>query len=568
MRSIPSAWPSGRLRLVTTLRCLCLAGFAACGGNEPTEPRPSLATAPPNGNNPAVHVTPKRDTVNALGDTAQLSANVAVQWSSLDPAIASVDTGGHVIGLAPGLARIQAIAVRKGDTALVLVRQVVAAVTVTPAGDTLLPGEQRSFTASVTDSNGAAVAGAAVQWSSSSPATATVDAGLVTAVAPGSVTISATAGGRSGTADVRVRPFGPWRLLTAGLQHTCGLTTDGLAYCWGEGLWGRLGNGDQASTDVPTAVSGGLRFTTLVAGDFDTCGLVAGGAAYCWGYNYVGQLGDGTTNNRTVPTPVLSGVPLQALAPGNTHTCALGVDGAAYCWGSNVIGELGLGGPAPDTCPFSNCALTPQPVAGGLAFSAIGASTAHTCGVALGGLGYCWGDNASGELGDGTIEARNVPTEVFGGLLYAPIVTLGRNHSCAVDLTGDAFCWGSNRSGQMGGPPIGFITRPSPVLQSGTTVSLSAGYNHTCRALADASAQCWGNNDQGQIGNGSTDPQYGPASVLGGLSMVSVAAGGQHTCGLTRERDAYCWGYNLSGQLGNGGRADAHSPVLVRPPAP
>ena len=568
MRTLPSGRPSGRLRLVTMLRCLCLTGFASCGGDEPTEPGPSLATAP-NGNNPAVHVTPKRDTVNALGDTVQLSVNVGVQWTSLDPAIASVNAAGRVVGLAQGLARIQAMAGRKGDTASVLVRQVVAVVTVTPARDTLLPGDQGAFTASVTDSNGVAVAGATVQWSSSSPGTATVVGGQVTAVAPGSAVISATAGGRSGTGDVHVRPFGPWRVLTAGAQHTCGLTTDGRAYCWGEGLWGRLGNGEQVSTDIPTAVSGGLQFTTLVAGDFDTCGLVASGVAYCWGYNYVGQLGDGTMNNRWVPTPVLTSVPLQALAAGNTHTCGLGLDGSAYCWGSNVIGELGLGGPAPDTCPFSNCALTPQPVAGGLAFSAIGAGTAHTCGVSLNGLGYCWGDGSFGMLGNGTTEARNTPTEVFGGNLFAPSMTLGRNHSCAVNQEGRTFCWGDQHVGQLGGPPAAFVSAPVGVFSTSPTVSLSAGYTHTCRALADRSAQCWGNNDQGQVGNGSSDPQqYGPATVLGGLSVLSVAAGGGHSCAITRERDAYCWGYNVAGQLGNGSRNDARSPVLVRSPSP
>jgi hypothetical protein len=537
---------------------------------EITTPRQSIDAS--KGNNATVRVAVNRDTLNALGATAQLTANVPVQWISLTPQIASVDGNGRLTAVAVGRAIIQGAAGRKADTATVLIRQVPAELRVTPATLALFTGDQATLSTTVVDSNAHPIPGAGITWSSSAPGVASVNAnGVVSAISAGTATITAASlPARPATADVSVQQRGPWRLVTAGLNHTCGLTADGSAYCWGEGGVGQLGAEQNAPRTRPQPVVGGLRFTTLSAGDSHTCGLTSGGDAYCWGYNYIGQLGNGSVTNSFVPTQVAGGLAFATISAGSVHTCAVTTWGLAYCWGADFGGVLGTGQPGPDACAFSRCALVPQPVAGGLTFTAIAAGYTESCGVVSTGEAYCWGMNTYGQLGDGTHLTRTVPTPVYGGVLFAS-VTAGRYHACGRTPTGGTFCWGRNDFGQVAEPSrLPESVTPTAVLHfGGSTTTLSAGFIHTCRTLAPGTAECWGDNTYGQLGDGTTTRAFAPAAVTGGLWLQQIASGGNHTCGLTRENNLYCWGYNVAGQLGNGTQIGPElSPVPVLLPTP
>lgn len=122
-----------------------------------------------------------------------------------------------------------------------------------------------------------------------------------------------------------------------------------------------------------------------------------------------GALGDGTTSNRLVPTPVAGGLAFASVSAGDGHTCGVTVGGAAYCWGFNAFGQLGDG--------TTTGRVVPTRVVGGHTFGMVSAGTivpfwGHTCGVTTNGEAYCWGSNVSGELGDGTTTERHVPTLV------------------------------------------------------------------------------------------------------------------------------------------------------------
>ncbi len=110
-----------------------------------------------------------------------------------------------------------------------------------------------------------------------------------------------------GTLDSRVSPTpvsglpGRATALVAGAAHTCALLIGGSAYCWGQNLYGQLGNGSMASTPTPVAVAGGITFARLAAGGGVTCGISTGDVEYCWGLNQSGQLGDGSRTNRAAP---------------------------------------------------------------------------------------------------------------------------------------------------------------------------------------------------------------------------------------------------------------------------
>lgn len=203
--------------------------------------------------------------------------------------------------------------------------------------------------------------------------------------------------------------------LTAGNTHTCGVTTSGKAYCWGEGHDGQLGDGSFGSQHhTPTAVLGDLTFASLSAGGFYTCGLTSSGTAYCWGNDFFGQLGNGSLGATAEPDAVTGDLTFASLAAGAFHTCGLTSGGTTYCWGHNLSGQLG-GGTATDTDQH-----TPQPVAGDQVFAILSAGRDgnHTCGLTPVGTAYCWGRNQFGQLGDGTTTNQAAPTPVTGDVTF------------------------------------------------------------------------------------------------------------------------------------------------------
>jgi alpha-tubulin suppressor-like RCC1 family protein len=135
-----------------------------------------------------------------------------------------------------------------------------------------------------------------------------------------------------------------FRRLSAGTNHTCGLTPGGVAWCWGQNNTGQLGDDNPFQDQLrPTAVATGLRFRRISAGDAHTCALAQDGTAWCWGLNSDGTLGDGTTVDAPVPVAVAGGRTFTHLSGWLFHNCALAANGLAWCWGGNFQGQLGDG---------------------------------------------------------------------------------------------------------------------------------------------------------------------------------------------------------------------------------
>jgi alpha-tubulin suppressor-like RCC1 family protein len=443
----------------------------------------------------------------------------------------------------------------------------------------MVEGSTAGLTATTLDVAGKVLTGRTVTWTTSDPAVATVSQpGLVTGVAPGTATITATSEGKSGTSAITAIPIPSGSLvfsaLSTGSKHTCGLATGGAAYCWGFNYDGQLGNGSSTSspdlaTPLPGAVLGGLSFAAVSPGYFATCGIATSGAAYCWGGNVTGLFGDGSGTNSLVPVPAASGLSLAALSQGDQHTCGLTASGTPYCWGWNHYGQLGNGSTTDSPVPVA--------VSGGLTFAAIGTSgpADHTCGLTSGGGAYCWGLNSSGQIGaptsntctlplsrKGTVSCALAPVAVSGGLNLAA-VSAGASHTCGVTTGGAAYCWGDNLGGDLGDGTT--TSRPAPVAVAGglTFTAVSAGLRYSCGLTSSGAAYCWGTNDHGQLGDGTRTNRATPVAVVGGISFVAVRTGSRHSCGLTAGGTAYCWGANSNGQLGNGSTADSYTPVKV-----
>ena len=338
-------------------------------------------------------------------------------------------------------------------------------------------------------------------------------------------------------------------VVSAGYFHTCGVTTGGAAYCWGDNANYQLGHPGVSVSTVPILVSGGLTFAKVVAGRDHTCGVNAGGVAYCWGLND-GRLGTASSSGSD-PTVVSGNRTFAATSAGYIHTCGVTTAGAGYCWGDNSSGELGDG--------TINRSGVPVAVSGTFAFASISPGRYFSCGLTTGGTAHCWGDNAFGELGDGTNAQRSSAVAVSGGYSFAS-VSAGGFHACGLTTGGVAYCWGLNSVGQLGNGTLTDVSVPVAVSGNRTFATISAGNRHTCGVTTGGAAFCWGDNLGGYLGNGTTTKSPIPAAVSGGYTFASVSAGRFHTCGVTTGGTAYCWGNSY---LGNG-TASSLVPVPIR----
>ncbi len=250
----------------------------------------------------------------------------------------------------------------------------------------------------------------------------------------------------------------------------------------------------------------------IAAGGYHTCVLSSAGAVQCWGENAHGELGNGTTDNSSVPVAV-SGLSngVVAIAAGKSHTCALTSAGAMQCWGDNQFGQLGDG--RKDT--FSRMPVAVSRLSGRVV--AVAAGAYHTCALSSAGAVQCWGENAHGELGNGTTDNSSVPVAVSGLSSGVVAIAAGRSHTCALTAAGAMQCWGDNQFGQLGdGRKDTFSRMPVAVsrLSSGVVVVATGDY-HTCARTSGGATQCWGENTYGALGDGTTTNSSAPVAVSG-----------------------------------------------------
>jgi RHS repeat-associated protein len=287
-----------------------------------------------------------------------------------------------------------------------------------------------------------------------------------------------------------------------------------------------------------------------------TCAVRTDGSLWCWGDNSLGELGTGTTGGASL-VPVRAGAATwnwTSVTTGGHHTCGIRRDGTLWCWGDNAQGQLGNG--------TTEVTPTPTQVAG-LVWTTVEAGQAHTCGVQKSGSLWCWGHNEYGALGNGTRSDSPVPVEVVG--MDWVVVAAGAWHTCGIKSDQTLWCWGHNANGQLGnGSPDDSLT---PVQIGGAdwsnvSVGVATGGFHTCGVKLDGSLWCWGGNGYGQLGIGSTTGSLTPAQV-GSAAWTNMSGGAAYTCGVRGDGTLWSWGYNDHGQLGDGTLANRLAPVRV-----
>lgn len=387
--------------------------------------------------------------------------------------------------------------------------------------------------------------------------------------------------------------------ISVGHNHVCALDDQHRAWCWGANFDAELGVPQSTCVVACGAlpVNTDLRFATITAGYSFTCALEANGTPDCWGSDGSDELGQTTKppaacppsrgSCSPTPLPVSGDWTFSQIAAGLQNVCGVTTTGVGKCWGgTGTLNPLGLSKqpfsyPTPFTVvlPPSNDS-TWESMSGPGHYSDCGSTAAH--------LLACWGDNSLGQGGVGTIGKLTIITTPT--LVAAPTplhgVAVGGTFACALDATGNAYCWGSlpNRSLGLGPTPDGGLActgasgiigtsdmcypAPTKVVGGLSFTSLAAGYSHVCGLTAAGDAYCWGQSYSGAtgVGSGLIGGLYvtTPTLVGGGHKFVAISAGLANTCAITKEGEAWCWGEAINGELGNIGQSFGYSAIPIR----
>ncbi len=230
---------------------------------------------------------------------------------------------------------------------------------------------------------------------------------------------------------------------------------------------------------------------------------------------------------------------------------------AAMLWGDNAKGQVGDGTTTDRKSPASLAGLSPLAVAAG---------NQHTLVVNNDGTVWAWGVNGSGQLGDGTTTTRKSPIKV-SGISGVAAVSAGLNHSLALKADGTVWAWGANGNGQLGDGTT--TTRKTPVQVFGLAgvIAVSAGNYHNLALKSDQTVWAWGSNGDGRLGDGTATTRKTPIQVIDTLAgfeyAIAVAAGGDFSLAIDQYGSVWSWGSNCAGQLGDGSTVTRKSPVMV-----
>jgi alpha-tubulin suppressor-like RCC1 family protein len=297
-------------------------------------------------------------------------------------------------------------------------------------------------------------------------------------------------------------------LVASGNRNTCALDAQGKAYCWGSQWAGQVGDGVWATnpssahplTATPVPVQGDHTFATISVGNDFTCALDTQGKAWCWGENLDGRLGDGTTTDRATPVAVKGDHTFVTISAGESHACALTYRGEAYCWGFDSGGQLGTGRTA--ATATSSAVSEPARVLGGITFASLSVGAeSYTCGLTPAGKAYCWGTKHPA-LGNENMQYPdyNQPFPLAADLTFQRLET-GRNTACGLTTTRTLYCWGDSTYGQAGdGTQETYWGPKNPVKGDHQFAEFDLGSTHVCATDTAGKVWCWGGNTAGQLG--------------------------------------------------------------------
>jgi alpha-tubulin suppressor-like RCC1 family protein len=377
------------------------------------------------------------------------------------------------------------------------------------------------------------------------------------------------------------------------------LIEDKVGYCWGLNTTNRLGDGTTTQRLTPTNISNPLsgtriKFKEIYTGANYGCGIEdITNLGYCWGTNTNGKLGDNTAVNKTIPTLIVgtnmtAGIQNQwkkLILDGTNFTCGIGMDDKGYCWGLNTTNRLGDG-----TVTQRNL---PVVIGGGAGkfFKEIYTGVDYGCGIEVGtNLGYCWGTNTNGKLGDNTVVTKTIPTLIIATNMTAGIqnqwkklILGGTNFTCGIGMDDKGYCWGLNTNGNLGDNSVTSKSIPvqiSTLLVDGSVnqwKDIQVGDTYVCGIhLSNNLGYCWGiNTNPSRLGiNIAGTVKYDDPNPIVGTNIPTIGnkwnsfqtgpLAANFSCGISYgTNDGYCWGLGTSGQLGDNTSLSKNLPIAI-----
>ncbi len=375
---------------------------------------------------------------------------------------------------------------------------------------------------------------------------------------------SACTAGSTCVGAMCVAPPPHWTAVTVGQEHSCGLSSQGRVSCWGANDRGQLGDGSRVDRGALTEVALLRGVSKVDSGAQHVCAIATTGV-HCWGANDNRQIGGGAVEDALTPRLVLGatiGV-LRQISAGPSGTAGAGLT-EDMAWGENGSGQLGDGTMTDRPTPVISWASPAS-------LEEIQMGTAHSCARTSLGAVHCLGAAANGALGftpAGGVSMVLAPRLVDG--VTAVQITTNGTFTCARTAAGEVRCWGANDHGQCGQASVSAVFAPMLVVGLTAAAHISAGVSHACAVTTSGEVWCWGDNSLGQLG-ADTSPRgpHVPVLVSGLPPMAAVAAGGTHSCALSRAGQIFCWGtqthFQLGSMVGSGTRS---GPVAIPPPPP
>ncbi|SHI97003.1 dockerin type I domain-containing protein [Clostridium intestinale] len=326
--------------------------------------------------------------------------------------------------------------------------------------------------------------------------------------------------------------------IESGYTHSAAIDINDRLWMWGNNSTGGLGDGTTTSKGVPVEVMNQVK--EVSAGDRFTVAIKNDNTLWAWGFNYRGQIGDGTGGvsgaYKVSPTKVMDNVKHVYAGMGSVY--AIKLDDSLWAWGDNQTGQVGDG-----TIDGSNkIKINPVKIMDDV--KEVSAGNFFAAAIKNDGSLWTWGNNSDGQLGDGTLVSKPNPVKVMDNVEK---IFAGSNSIFAIKNGGELYAWGGNYVGQLGAS-IRDTTVPTKIMEDIKEVAV--GSFHSLILKKDGTLWGCGRNNEGQLGNGISIGGRTPKRIMDNIK--SVSAKDRHSLALKENGEIWSWGYNGYGELGNG----------------